>query len=282
MQFKVSNSKRAAMYNVLHIPKLACNLFSVRAAAKRGNTIKFGQSQCWIRGPKGTLNGMGYSEGKLYHLKCEVVAGKETALMVSGDLSDIDLWHQRLGHLNRQQLNTLVNRGLASGITLSTTSKLSFCEGCVEGKMQQKPFKPVMHQQSKRKLELVHSDVCGPLQVESIGGSRYFVTFIDDYSRCVSVHFIKHKTEVFEKFKLFEAMVTKECGEPIRKLRTDNGGEYMSKDFQTYLTSKGIEHQLTVPHSPQQNGVAERLNHTLMEELCCHMPIYQRNCGLKQ
>ena len=59
--------------------------------------------------------------------------------------------------------------------------------------------------------------------------------------------------------------MTKECGEPIRKLRTDNGGEYMSKDFQTYLTSKGIEHQLTVPHSPQQNGVAERLNCTLME-----------------
>ena len=122
-----------------------------------------------------------------------------------------------------------------------------------------------MHRQLKRKLELVHSNVCGPLQVESIGGSRYFVTFIDDYSRCVSIHFIKYKTEVFEKFKHFEAMVTKECGLPIRKLRTDNGGEYMSKDFQTYLALKGIEHQLTVPHSPQQNGVAERLNRTLME-----------------
>ena len=160
-----------------------------------------------------------------------------------------------------------MDRGLASGIKLSTTSKLSFCEGCVEGKMQCKPFKPLTHQQSKRKLELVHSDVCGPLQVESIGGSRYSVTFIDDYSRCVSVFFIKHKTEVFEKFKIFEAMVTKECGEPITKLRTDNGGEYMSKDFQAYLTSKGIEHQLTVPHSPQQNGVAERLNCTLMESV---------------
>ena len=65
---------------------------------------------------------------------------------------------------------------------------------------------------TQRKLELVHSDVCGPLQVESIGGSRYFVTFVDDYSRCVSVYFIKHKAEVFEKFKLFEAKVTRECG----------------------------------------------------------------------
>ena len=65
MQFKVSNSKTAAMYNVLHVPKFACNLFFVRAAAKGGNTIKFGQSQCWIRGPKGTLDRMGYLEGKL-------------------------------------------------------------------------------------------------------------------------------------------------------------------------------------------------------------------------
>ena len=265
MLFKVSDSKRAVMYDVLHVPKLSCNLFSVRAAAKRGNTVKFGQSRCWIRGPKGTLKGMGFLTGKLYHLKCEVIAGKESASMVSEDLPEVDLWHQRLGHLNRQQLNTLVDRDLASGIKLSTTSKLSFCEGCVEGKMQRKPFKPLTHKQSKRKLELVHSDVCGPLQTESIGGSRYFVTFIDDYSRCVSVYFIKHKTEVFEKFKLFEAMVTKESGEPIMKLRTDNGGEYMSKDFQAYLTSKGIEHQLTIPHSPQQNGVAERLNRTLME-----------------
>ena len=88
MQFKV---KREAMYNVLHVPKLSCNLFSVRAAAKRGNAVKFGQSQCWIRGPKGTLNGMGYLEGKLYHLKCEVVAGKETTSMVSDDLSNVDL-----------------------------------------------------------------------------------------------------------------------------------------------------------------------------------------------
>ncbi len=118
--------------------------------------------------------------------------------------------------------------------------------------MQRKPFKSLTHQQSKTKLDLIHSDVCGPFQVESIGGSRYVVTFIDDYSRCVSVHFIKYKSEVFEKFKLFEAMTTKECGEPIMKLRTDNGGQYLSKEFQTYLASKGIEHQLTVPHSPQK------------------------------
>ena len=90
--------------------------------------------------------------------------------MASEDLPEANFWHQQLGHLNKQQLGTLVDHGLASGIKLSSTSKLSFCEGCIEGKMQRKPFKPVTHQQSKN-LEIVYSDVCGPLQVESIGGN---------------------------------------------------------------------------------------------------------------
>jgi len=88
--------------------------------------------------------------------------------MVSEHLPGVDLWHQRLG---QQQLNTLADQGLASGAKLSTTSKFSLCEGCVEGKMQRKPFKSLTHQQLKKKLELVHSHVCGPLQVESISGS---------------------------------------------------------------------------------------------------------------
>ena len=191
MLFKVSNSKNAVMYDVLHVPKLSCNLFSVRAAAKRGSTVKFGQSRCWIRGPKGTLQGMGLLSGKLYQLNCEVQADEETASLASENPSEADLWHQRLGHLSRRQLNTLVDRELASSVKLSTAfEKLSFCEGCVEGKMQRKPFKSVSHRQSKLKLELIYSDVCGSLQVESIGGSRYFVTFIDDYSRCVAMYIL--------------------------------------------------------------------------------------------
>ena len=92
------------------------------------------------------------------------------------------------------------------------------------------------------------------------GGCRYFVTFIDDYSRCCKVYFLKHKSEVFEKYKEFDVKVTNQCGYNIGTLRTDNGGEYLSKEFQAHLTSKGIRHELTIPHTPQQNGVAERMN----------------------
>ncbi len=133
------------------------------------------------------------------------------------------------------------------------------------GKMQRKPFKMVDHKQSSRKLELVHSDVCGPIQIDSIGGNKYFVTFIDDYSHCVSVYFIKHKSEVPKKFQEFESIVTNETGQKIVKLRTDNGTEYLSTEFQEYLKSREIQHELTVAYTPQQNGIAERMNQTLME-----------------
>ena len=159
----------------------------------------------------------------------------------------------------------MVQQNQESGIKLSPRSGVSLCEGCIVGKMHRKPFQSVDHKQSAKKLELIHSDVCGPIQVESIGGSRYFVTFIDDYSRCVSVYFLKQKSEVLKKFQEFEAIVTNESGEKIVKLRTDNGGEYMSVEFQEYLKSKGIKHETTVAYTPQQNGIAERMNRTLME-----------------
>ena len=174
---------------------------------------------------------MGTLVGKLYQLECEVrcSVGEQASVVIENH----DLWHQQLGHLNSQQLYKMVQQNHISGIKLSPRSGESTCEGCIVGKMQRKPFKSVDHKQSSKKLELIHSDICGPFQVDSIGGSRYFATFID------------------------------ESGERIVKLRTDNGGEYMSTEFQEYLKSKGIQHELTVAYTPQQNGTAERMNRTL-------------------
>ena len=237
------------MYNVLYVPKLACNLFSVRAAASKGNIVKFSRSRCWIRDRSGKLYGMGSLVGKLYQLDCEP-APVEDASVVCERRNDVDLWHQRL----------IAQNELATGIKLPKAMKLSFCERCVEGKMHQKPFKSVGDIRSTRKLQLVHSDMCGPMQTRSIGGQKYFVTFIDDYSRCCAVYFLQQKSEVLDKFKEFEAIVTNECGQSIVTLRTDNGGEYLSREFEAYLRSK-----LTIAHTPEQNGVTERMNRTLLE-----------------
>ena len=104
-------------------------------------------------------------------MKCKVIITEESASVVSEDVSNIDMWHQRLGHLNSQHLRVLVDRQLACGIKLPGTTKLSFCEGCVEEKMHHKPFKSLTYEQSKRKLGLIHSDMFGPFQVESVGGN---------------------------------------------------------------------------------------------------------------
>lgn len=264
MLFKVSEPKKCVMYRVLYVPKLACNLFSVRAAASKGNVVKFGDTKCWIRDSKGILRGMASLVDKLYQLDCEAIP-QEHASVVSETGSSTNLWHQRLGHLSEQPLKEMACKELVKGVQIQKSAELSFCEGCVEGKMHRRPFKPVGEIRSRRVLQCVHSDVCGPMSTESIGGRKYFVTFIDDYSRCCSVYFMRHKSEVLEKFKEFEAATTGSSGERIGTLRSDNGGEYISKEFEAYLKSKGINHQLTVPHSPEQNGVAERMNRTLME-----------------
>ena len=117
---------------------------------------------------------MGSLVDKLYQLICEP-APMESVSVALGQRNNMDLWHQRLGHLHGQRLKEIVQKDMASGVKIPKTATLSFCEGCVEGKMHRKSFKPVREIRSTRKLQLVHSDVCGPMHTESIGGRKYFV-----------------------------------------------------------------------------------------------------------
>ena len=103
------------------------------------------------------------------------------------------------------------------------------------------------------------------MSVDSIGKAKYYLTFIDDKTRMTFVYFIKHKNEVFGKFLEFKAYVEKQTGKRIKTLRSDNDGEYVSHKLATYLKTRGIAHQTTVPNTPEQNRVAERANHTINE-----------------
>ena len=220
MLFKVSQPKKSIMYRVLYVPKLACNLFSVRAAASKGNFIKFGHSRCLILGGDRKLHGMGMLNDKFYELDSEAVHAEVASLAsVQGDNS-IETWHFRLGHANEQCIKEMATKNKATGMKLTKQAKPSFCEGCITGKMKRKPFKPVGVICSKRKLQLVHTDVCGPMSTESLGHNKYFVMFIDDYSRCCAVYFLKNKSEVLKEF---EARVFNDCKQHINTLRSDNG-----------------------------------------------------------
>ena len=131
----------------------------------------------------------------------------------------------------------------------------SVCEHCMYGK-QAINSHPLVDKKQSEPLELVHSDVCGPMPTLSMGGASYFVTFIDDFSCKVWAYPLKHKDEVLLVFKRFFTLVETEIGKRVKCLHSDNGGEYVSKSFQYFCDSKGIKRELIAPYTPPQNGVA--------------------------
>ncbi|MCO5611452.1 hypothetical protein L7F22_065705 [Adiantum nelumboides] len=156
-------------------------------------------------------------------------------------MQDAELWHARFGHVGYGSLMTLQRHNMVHDLSLLEM--------------------PPRH--------LVHSDVCGPMRTSSVGNSLYFVTFIDDFSRFCWVYPLKAKSDVFAVFQHYVSMVENETGCKVQILRIDRGGEYMSGAFKDFLGKKGIKHQCTMPYTPQQNGVAERKNRSLMEMARC-------------
>ena len=176
MVFRMSKPKKITMHNVLYVPKLACNLFSVRAAAAKGNTVKFGNMSCWIRDRNRKPLGMGSLADKLYYFDCENITQEHVAAASRSRIRNkADLWHQQLGHLNQHQLKEIVSWELVKGVEIPKSMGISFCEKCVEGNMSRKTFKSVGENRSTRRLQCVHSDVFGPMPTGSIGGRRYLL-----------------------------------------------------------------------------------------------------------
>ena len=137
-----------------------------------------------------------------------------------------------------------------------------FCEKCVYGKHNWVIF-PFGANRANKILELVHNDVFGPMSVPSLGKFVYCVSFINDFSRNTWIYFLRMKYELFDRFKEFKALVENQTEKKIKVLRTDNGGEFCKKEFEEFYKKCGIARQETNLYTPQQNGVAERINRTL-------------------
>ncbi|CAL8990723.1 unnamed protein product [Prunus brigantina] len=172
--------------------------------------------------------------------------------------------HKRLGHLNDQSIRMLANQDMVHGLP-SLEKDFAVCEGCKLGKQHRDSFPAESTWRAQFPLELVHTDICGPMQIASMSENRYFLLFIDDYTRMAWVYFLRNKSNAFECFKKFKAMTELQSGHKVKSLRSDRGGEFMSNEFLAYCSEAGIQRQLTVTYSPQQNGVAERKNRTVIE-----------------
>jgi len=180
-----------------------------------------------------------------------------------GSSAPSHVWHERFGHLNERDLARIVRH--VQGMTVTPgPRRTGQCEPCILGKMQRAPF-PTRPSRTSRTGELIHTDLKGPLSMMGKGGHRYFVTYLDDFSDYAFVYFLRHKSEQFAAFKEFESMLRTQHGAAICAIQSDNGGEYMSAEFQLHLRAGGILHRTTVPGDSEQNGKAERINRTLME-----------------
>ncbi|CAI7821684.1 unnamed protein product [Closterium sp. NIES-53] len=199
----------------------------------------------------------------------EVLAGVDAtpawakASSGNGD-ADWETWHERLCHINIPMLQKLVKDGSLKGLEVKGAAKeIGSCPTCLETKFTKFPFSSGTGP-AKAPLALVYMDVVGPTRAPSLSGSRYILTIVDDHTRAVWVYPLKTKGEVAAAvLKEWMPRAQRESRHKVKVIRTDNGGEFIGADFESVLKKKGIQHQLTVPYNPQQNGVVERFNRTL-------------------
>lgn len=264
MEITTSHGYEVNVKNVLCVPDLTTNLLSVSELTKNGNSVHFGRKKCLIRNKLGELVAEADLVNGVYKLKLKTTP----SCMLSSSTADGQTWHSRLGHINASDLNRM-KRGLVDGIDFPGTftgSKLN-CEVCCEGKQSRLPFSPGTR--ATEILQVVHSDICGPMEKNSIGGARFFIIFVDDFTRMTFIYFLKAKSEALSYFKEFKSMVENSQNKKIKFLRTDQGREYCSKEFEDFLKNEGIVHQKTNPYTAEQNGLSERSNRTIVERARC-------------
>lgn len=257
------NINRIQVRDILYVPQLSTNLLSVSQLVKNGCQVIFNKTGCEIYSKLKQLVARARLTNNMYKLNIF----KGNAFMSTSESQSLEVWHRRMGHLNFNDVNKLPL--CTEGVKIINTDENKInCIPCLKGKHTKLPFKNI-GSRATAPLELIHSDLCGPMETPSMGGARYFISFIDDYSRKVNVYFLRNKMNVKEVFQVYKTEMENQMNCKIKILRTDNGLEYLNNQFMKYLTDSGIIHQTTVPYTPEQNGLAERKNRSLVERARC-------------
>lgn len=259
------------------MPELRSNLLSVIKLMERGLKVNFTDNEVKIRDEKQVVvTGRRFGNHFTIHMipilrdtrhDCNNIydIDENNNIINTGKFNGdiVSKWHRRLSHVNDKYVQRLIKEKLAIGI--NNEIKNVNCEFCKMCNLSRKPHKNVMYDQSEELLDLVHLDVCGLLPVNSIGGSRYILLIIDDYSGMYFTYFLKNKSDVFSTFQTFKERCENTLGRKIKRIRTDNGTEFNNKQFDELIRRDGIEHQKTVPYNPESNGKVKRGNRVLLE-----------------
>lgn len=261
IRIRNEDGSTVVLTRVRYIPDMDRNLLSMGTLEEQGCSFESKNGTLLVKQRDTTLlTGKRYE--KLYILQGRSEKGQLLAVERRSD--DTALWHRRLGHMSQRNMDILVKKGILDRKKIST---LEMCEDCIFGKAKRVSFDLATHD-TKDRLDYIHSDLWGaPTVPLSIGKCQYFISFIDDYSRKTWVYFLKHKDEAFGTFVEWNVMVENQIERKVKVLRTDNGLEFCNHQFDDYCKSKGIVRHRTCAYTPQQNGVAERMNRTIMEKV---------------
>ncbi|GJR29864.1 retrovirus-related pol polyprotein from transposon TNT 1-94 [Tanacetum coccineum] len=201
--------------------------------------------------------------GSLHVTSCDL-KGNDLPQVLAGIIISW-LSHRRLSHLNFDTINLLSKNNIVNGLPKLKFVKDHLCSSCELGKAKRKSFHTKTTPSSKRRLHLLHMDLCGPMRVESINGKKYVLVIVDDYSRYTWTHFLRSKDETPGVLIDFLTLVQRGLHAQVTTIRTDKGTEFLNKTLHAYLAKEGIRHETSTARTPEQNGVVERRNRTLVE-----------------
>ncbi|CAG9131792.1 unnamed protein product [Plutella xylostella] len=241
--------------NVLFVPELKTNLFSVKCATERGYVVKMDNNWCKFY-KENTVCAVASRSGDMYYM---VMRYQSEIAYVTEVKCGLKEWHEKLAHQNLQYVRMVLKNN-----NIEVKDSDFKCENCLEGKIHRLPFS-TSENKTSRSCELIHADTCGPMEVPSVGGSRYFVILKDDFSNYRSVYFVKSKDEIKKCIENFLYKAENITNNKVLCFRSDNGTEFVNREVQNLFEKRGITHQTTVPYTPEQNGKAERENRTLIE-----------------
>ena len=259
---KMTSGKELTLNNVLHVPEIRKNLIAGFLMLKNGFKLVF-EFDKFVITKVGMYVGRGYMTDGMFKLNTMTIVpknsmnekGESSIYIVDSSI----LWHGRLGHVNYGSLKRMINLECLPKSEFGPNHK---CQICVEAKMTKVPFKNV--EINTEPLGLIHIDICDIKFIQTKGGKKYFITFIDDSSRYCYVYLLRRKHEAVEVFKHYKLEVENQLGKTIKIIRSDRGGEY-DTPFDEFCLQNGIIHQTTTPYSPRLNGVTDRKNRTLKE-----------------
>ncbi|WZZ60567.1 hypothetical protein YC2023_060674 [Brassica napus] len=264
------------MTDVYFIPELRSNIISLGQATEAGCDIRLRRDLLTMHDQnKKLLVTAKRSKNQLYKVRMRAKA--TTCLHLSTERKS-SRWHARLGHVNLETIRNMVQRELVLGIP-SVKLEKEECGSCFLGKQARQAFPKATSYRASTVLDLLHGDLCGPITPGTPAGKRYIFVVIDDHTRYMWSMLLREKSEAFESFKKMRSAIEQETEEKIQGFRSDRGGEFVSQEFNSFCDGAGIRRHLTAPYTPQQNGVVERRNRTMMEMARSmlkhmHMPNY--------